>query len=173
VIEKLMTALEAEKWEDATWHAQAILRLNGVSRLQSSIGSTRHPIPLSAADLPTLLGMLLETQTLRGVSEESTWRSRLKSLVKSLPDSSTRDSMNGQQQAQRASGQTQGKRYLPSKRKYWPGEAKDVFWDLVRALNKYDKEHAPGGTKSPIQLDVAEEATRRWWEMEHGYRLSP
>jgi hypothetical protein len=107
------------------------------------------------------------------VSEESTWRSRLKSLVKSLPDSSTRDSMNGQQQAQRASGQTQGKRYLPSKRKYWPGEAKDVFWDLVRALNKYDKEHAPGGTKSPIQLDVAEEATRRWWEMEHGYRLSP
>ena len=55
-----------------------------------------------------------------------------------------------------------------SKIKYWPGEAKDVFWSLVKRLNNYDKEHSPGGRKSPIQLAVAEEATRRWWRMEYG-----
>lgn len=99
-------------------------------------------------------------------SEESMWRSKLSSLAKNLPTSSSSDSGSGQEQEQPASGATTRPKRLPSRRRYWPGEAKDVFWDLVRKLNKYDRDHELD--KSPIQLDVAEEATRRWWELEYG-----
>jgi hypothetical protein len=171
MINQLVEALNKGEKEKATWLAQAILRLNGVCKAPSSKGSTQHLIPLSGADLPTLLGILLEIPTLRGASEESTWRSKLKSLVKNLPDSSTRGSQSGTSRTRPRAGSIRSKRRLPSNRKYWPKDAKDVFWNLVRSLNKYDKEFAPGGTKSPIQLDVAEECTRRWWEMEHGYQV--
>jgi len=56
---------------------------------------------------------------------------------------------------------------LHSNRKYWPAEAKDVFWHLVRQLNKYDKEATEAGHKSPLQLAMSEEATRSWWRSEY------
>jgi len=169
VIDKLIAALEAEKWKEATWHAQAILRLRGVCKAQSSKSSTNILVPLSAVDLRTLLDTLLATPTSQDQSTGGTWRSRLKSLVKNLPDFKPDDSTSGTSPKPQSLGSIRSKRQLPSNRKYWPKEAKGVFWDLVRSLNKYDKEFAPGGTKSPIQLDVAEECTRRWWEMEYGY----
>lgn len=169
MVEKMLDALDSQNWEEARWLADAILRMNGISKVQSSKGSTKTTIPLSAADLPTLLDMLLETRISTGVSKGSTWKSKLKSLVKSLPSFSNTDFSSGQEQGQRAAGSPQQRRPLPSRRRYWPGEAKDVFWNLVRSLNKYDKEHAPQGKKSPIQLAVAEEITRRWWEIEYGH----
>jgi len=166
---QLISALQESKWEEAKWHAQAMLRLKGVSKARSSKSSTNTQVPLSAVDLPTLLDTLLATPTSQDPSTDSTWRSKLKSLAKNLPDFSTSDSTIGTSPEPAAPGSIASKKPLPSNRKYWPKEAKGVFWDLVRSLNKYDKEFAPGGTKSPIQLDVAEECTRRWWELEYGY----
>lgn len=166
--DKLLVALENRREKEARWHAEAILHLNGVSNAQSSKHSMNSLVPLSAVDLPTLLDTLLGIQTLQGVSAGSTWRLKLKSQAKSLRDSKNTDSKSGRKQEQPAAGLPARIKPLPSRRQYWPGEAKDVFWNLVRSLNKYDKKHAPQGKKSPIQLEVAEEITRRWWEDEYG-----
>ena len=165
----LLDTLNSQKWEEARWHARAMLHLKGVSKAQSSKHSTKTLVPLSAVDLRTLLVTLLETPISTDPSEDGMWRSRLKSLVKSLPESSVTDSKSGQGQGQQSAGSQARRKPLPFKRRYWPGEAKDVFWNLVRSLNKYDKEFMK--KKSPIQLQVAEEATRRWWEMEYGTRF--
>ena len=150
---------------------EAILHFKEVSRAQSSKYSTKTLVPLSAVDLRTLLVTLLETPTSTDPSGESMWRSKLKSLVNDLPKSSTTDSTSWQESGtQPAAGSQASYRPLPSRRRYWPGEAKDVFWNSVRALNKYDKEQKRD--KSPIQLAVAEEITRRWWRLEYGRERS-
>jgi hypothetical protein len=56
---------------------------------------------------------------------------------------------------------------LHSNRKYWPREAKDVFWHLVRQLNKFDREATEAGSKSPLQLATSERITRSWWRSEY------
>jgi hypothetical protein len=165
MVDKLILALEGQKWEEARWLAQAILHLKGVSKAQSSKHSTKSQVPLCAVDLRTLLDTLLETPTSTDLSGESMWRSKLKSLVKSLPSSSSAGSTSGQKGTAPVAGSQPSYKPLPSKRQYWPGEAKDVFWDMIRELNTYDKEQ--GNDKSPIQLLVAEEITRRWWEVEY------
>ena len=167
-LEDLIAALEGQNWKDARWHAEAQLHLRGVYKVRSSKHSTETMIQPSAADLRTLLDTLLETLISTDQSTESTSRSKLKSLVKSLPSSKSTGSGSGQEAEQPAAGSPAKRKRLPSKRQYWPVEAKDVFWSLVKRLNEYDKKHSPGGRKSPIQLAVAEEATRRWWRMEYG-----
>jgi hypothetical protein len=162
----LLNALDEEKWEEAKWLASAILRSNGILKVQSSVGSTKTQIPSSGADLPTLLGTLLETPISTEAWEDTTWRSRLSSAASALQESNGTDSKSGQTPEPVVDGSPQSRKPLPSKRQYWPGEAKDVFWNLVRSLNAYDKEFSKG-VKSPIQLQVAEEATRRWWRMEY------
>jgi len=168
MLQKLINTLSSENWEEARWLAEAILHLNEVSRVQSSKHSTKTLVPLSAVDLRTLLVTLLEIQTLQGVSMDSTSRSKLKSFLNNPSLSNATASNSGQKQEPAAAGSRAKPRRLPSKRRYWPGEAKDVFWNLVRSLNKYDKEFMPQGKKSPVQLEVAEEITRRWWELEYG-----
>ena len=168
MVNKLLAALEKKHWKEARWLVEALLHLKKVSRVQSSKHSTKTLVPLSAVDLRTLLVTLLATPTSTDPSGGSMWRSKLNALVKSLPGSSSIDSANGQaSETQPAAGSQTGYRPLPSRRRYWPGEAKDVFWNMVRALNKYDKEQER--EKSPIQLAVAEEITRRWWELEYGH----
>ena len=172
MVNKLIAALEGEKWEDARWFVEAALQQRGVSKRRSKTHSTNTPLPLSAFDLPTLLDTLLETPTSTDPSGGSMWRSRLSVLVKSLRESSTSNSSTGPIPGLLAVGSRPRPKRLPSRRQYWPGDAKDVFWNLVRSLNKYDKEFSPQGRKSPIQLEIAEAVTRRWWEVEYGQEAS-
>lgn len=173
MVDQILAALEAGETEKAKWLVQAILHMNGVSRVQLSKGSMNINGPLSAADLPTLLDTLLETQISPEPSTDTTWRSRLKSAATSLRESSASDSESGPEPEPTAASATPQVRPLPSNRKYWPAEAKDVFWSLVRQLNKYDKENSDQGQRSPLQLSIAEEATRRWWNVEHHDQLQP
>jgi hypothetical protein len=167
--ESLFAALESGRLEEAKWHAQAILHLKGISKVQSSKHSIKTSIPLSACDLPTLLDTLLAIQTSTDPLLDDTSSARLKSLAKSLRNSSTSDSSTGPVADPPSRGSRPSIKRLHSNRKYWPQSAKTVFWDVVRNLNQYDKELAKGGKKSPIQLLVAEEITRRHWEDENGY----
>lgn len=163
MVDQLISALQEGKKEEATWLVQAILHSSGVSKIPSSDGSTRGSVPLSAADLPTLLDILLETPTSPVASVDSTLKSKLRSQAKSLHGSNSAGSQSGTASERGQSGSTQPNRPLSSNRKYWPRPAKTVFWDLVRELNAWDKENMKKGERSPIQLDVAEEATRQWW----------
>ena len=167
MIEKVIGSLASGRHEEARWLVEAVLHMNGVSKAQSSSTSTLAMVPLSAVDLPTLVDMLLEIPTLQDPSADSTWRSRLKSARDALKKSNGTDSGSGQaKQNQPAQSSTTQSRPLPSNRKYWPGDAKDTFWSLVRLLNKYDKENMEGGQRSPLQLSVAEAVTRRCWNLE-------
>ena len=160
-------ALNACQWEKAKWLVQAVLLSNGVSKVESLRGSTKTLIPLSACDLPTLLDTLSETQTSTALSMDDTLRSRLKSAATRLRTSSGSSSESGPAKEPAAASVTPPPRPLSSNRKYWPAEEKDNFWSLVRQLNAYDKESTAQGTKSPLQLSVAEAVIRRCWSVDH------
>lgn len=171
--EKILEVMRGREWQKAKWMCEALLRKNGVSRVERLSGSTKALVPVSAADLPTLLDMLLETQTPTGPLVGDTSRSSLRKAAEYLRKSSGTNSEGGHKQEPAAPSSTPSVKPLPSNRKYWPGEAKDVFWSLVKQLNKYDKEHAAQGQRSPLQLLVAEEATRRWWNLEKEVTYEP
>lgn len=164
----LDAAIVKKDWGNVRWLVEATLLSRGVCKLESSLGSTTTRIPLSAADLPTLLDILSETLTSQELSTVGTSRSKLSQVATSLRKSNESGLTSGPSAAPAAAGSTPPVKRLPSNRKYWPGDAKDVFWNLVRSLNKYDKEYMPGGRKSPIQLEAAEWVTRKWWRLEHG-----
>ena len=166
-LEIILATMRAKKWKEAKWQSEALLRLNQVSRVEVLHGSTKTQVPLSAADLPTLLGMLLETLTPTGSSQDATSRSSIRKAITYLNQSSGTNSESGQRLEPAAPSSTPLSKPLSSNRKYWPGEAKDVFWSLVKRLNKYDKENSSGGQMSPLQLFVAEESVRRWWGLEN------
>lgn len=161
--EKILELMREKKWEEAKWVSEALLRSKGVSKAEVLHGSTKMQLPLSAADLPTQLGMLLEIQTPTGPLVDDTSRSSIKKAITYLQKNSGTNSETGPTEAQPAPSSTPSRKRLHSNRKFWPGEAKDVFWSLVKRLNKYDKEATTEGDRSPLQLWVAEEATRQWW----------
>lgn len=169
--EQILETMRRKEWAKAKWMTEALLLKNGVSRGERSFGSTKTPVPLSAIDLPTLLDMLLGIQTPTGSLVEGTSRSSLRKAVEYLRKNSGTNSDAGPEQEPSAASPTQSIRPLHSNRKYWPGEAKDVFWSLVRQLNKYDKESTEAGQRSPLQLSIAEEATRRWWRLEYDVEI--
>jgi len=167
MLDQLFTFLSAGNMEKAKWLVQAALLSNGVSKVESLRGSTKTQIPLSACDLPTLLDTLSETPTSTALSLDDTLRSRLKSAATRLRTSSGSSSESGQAKEPAAASATPPPRPLSSNRKYWPAEEKDNFWSLVRQLNAYDKESTAQGTKSPLQLSVAEAVIRRCWSVDH------
>ena len=168
MVGKLIASLETGNLKEARWLAEATLLARGVSKTQRSGSSTKgDTIPLSAVDLQTLLGMLLETPTSQAASMDATSRSKLKLAQESLQKSNGLRCVSGPGPAPTAPLPPPPKKPLPSNRKYWPKEAKDVFWHLVRQLNKFDKEATEAGTKSPLQLATSEAATRSWWRSEH------
>lgn len=169
--EAILDTMRRREWEKAKWMTEALLRKNQVSKGERSLGSTKVQVPLSAVDLPTLLDMLLETQTPTGPLVDGTSRSSLRKAAEYLRKSSGTNSESGQEQGPTAASPTPSTRPLHSNRKYWPAEAKDVFWSLVKDLNKYDKAATEQGTKSPLQLSVAEEVTRRWWNLEKEIKI--
>ena len=161
--EKILDTMRAKKWKEAKWLTEALLRSKGVSKAVLSHGSTKSRVPLCAADLPTLLGMLLEIPTPTESWMDGTSRSSLRKAITYLRKSSGTSCETGQVEEPTAPSSIPLIKPLSSNRKYWPGSAKDVFWYLVKALNKYDKENMPGGQRSPLQLSIAEAAVREWW----------
>ena len=57
-------------------------------------------------------------------------------------------------------GWTTRKKSLPKDVKYWPRGSKDTFYTVVKALNAWDRENAPGGRSSPLNGWVAEAVAR-------------
>jgi hypothetical protein len=168
MVNKILETMRAKKWEEAKWLAETTLLSNGVSKVTQSSGSTSYQVPLSAADLPTLLDMLLEIQTPTGPLGDATSRSSLSKAAEYLRKFSGTGSDSGPAPEHPAPSSTPSSKRLPSNRKYWPAAAKDEFWSLVRQLNKYDKENMEGGQKSPLQLSISEQIIRQCWEPSDG-----
>ena len=168
MIEKLISALEENRGKEARWLAEAILLSRGESKTQRSGSSTKgDTVPLSAVDLLTLLDILLEIQTLPAALMAATSRSKLKLARANLQKSNGTNSVSGQRPEPTAPSPPPPRKPLHSNRRFWPSEAKDVFWHLVRQLNKYDKGSTEEGHKSPLQLATSEAATRSWWRSEY------
>ena len=167
MVDALLGALNNNQLEKSKWLVQAILLSSGTSKVQSSKGSTTTLVPLSAVDLPTLLDTLSEIPTSPDLSMDDTSRSKLKSAAILLRTSSGSNSGSGHSEVPAAQSSTPPVMPLSSNRKFWPAEEKDNFWSLVRQLNAYDKESTAQGTKSPLQLSIAEAVIRRSWNVDH------